>query len=541
MSKINKKDFIFDKKKDETLIKVPGQINGRDFVISNLEGCEVYLMDHIAQIFVDDCKNCTIHIGPVESSIFIRDCQDLKVSAACSQYRISDSSNIDSYVYAMTDPTLEKCRNVRFAPYNFAYPLQNEHFEKAKLDPKTNKWSQIFDFNENKQDPNWFIIPPEEYPGPVQKTVDDLEAEPENPVEVNVEYGGTLNEPILIGSQEAGVGGQEEQGGMMAFDIHTGAQQAAETFEQQVHEPVETHEAHEEQQPEEYHHDEQPQEHDQQEEQPQEHYQQEEQPQEHYQHEEHYQQEEQHHEEEQHYDQGQPQDQGYEQNQDFGQPQAQDFGVHDQGDFGYQSQHQVESTNYQSQPAAADYDDFFGGSGQASQPQAVESSQYTTSSQPVYEAPVSQPVYEAPVSQPAYGGGYGQQAYGGEYDPEEEERLERLRRLEQERFRKLEEKARIERERKQERISNGARELNKFHNEREQQINKRKELNRQNQEIQSQAAQEEYKNPWDKIVANIATKEGEYPGTKDVTRFRQALINKKMDAAKGLNTGMPDF
>ena len=49
--------------------------------------------------------------------------------------------SIDSYVYAMTDPTLEKCRNVRFAPYNFAYPGQNEHFEKAKLDP-SNQYSR---------------------------------------------------------------------------------------------------------------------------------------------------------------------------------------------------------------------------------------------------------------------------------------------------------------------------------------------------------------------------------------------------------------
>jgi len=46
--KLNKKDFIFDSKSNETLIKNPGQINGIDFVISNLNNCEVYLMDRIA-------------------------------------------------------------------------------------------------------------------------------------------------------------------------------------------------------------------------------------------------------------------------------------------------------------------------------------------------------------------------------------------------------------------------------------------------------------------------------------------------------------
>jgi len=33
-------------------------------------------------------------------------------------------------------------------------------------------------------------------------------------------------------------------------------------------------------------------------------------------------------------------------------------------------------------------------------------------------------------------------------------------------------------------------------------------------------------------------KEGEYPGTKDVTRFRQALQNKKIDASKGVEANL---
>jgi hypothetical protein len=37
------------------------------------------------------------------------------------------------------------------------------------------------------------------------------------------------------------------------------------------------------------------------------------------------------------------------------------------------------------------------------------------------------------------------------------------------------------------------------------------------------------KNPWEKIADNIALKEGEYPGTKDVARMRQAILNKKQD------------
>ena len=49
-AKLNRKDFIFEKKKNETLTKVPGQINGLDFLISNLEDCEVFIMDYTAQV-----------------------------------------------------------------------------------------------------------------------------------------------------------------------------------------------------------------------------------------------------------------------------------------------------------------------------------------------------------------------------------------------------------------------------------------------------------------------------------------------------------
>lgn len=36
-------------------------------------------------------------------------------------------------------------------------------------------------------------------------------------------------------------------------------------------------------------------------------------------------------------------------------------------------------------------------------------------------------------------------------------------------------------------------------------------------------------NPWEKITRNIALKAGEYPGKADVTRMREAIVNKKSD------------
>jgi protein XRP2 len=83
---------MFKNLSDQTLIKVPGQINGIDFCIMNLQNCEVYLMDRIAQIFVDDCTNCKIFTGPIEGSIFVRGCENVQFTAAAQQVRISNSN-----------------------------------------------------------------------------------------------------------------------------------------------------------------------------------------------------------------------------------------------------------------------------------------------------------------------------------------------------------------------------------------------------------------------------------------------------------------
>lgn len=46
--------------------------------MSDLHGCDVYLLDVSGQVLVDDCSDCTFFVGPVSGSVFIRDCSDCK-------------------------------------------------------------------------------------------------------------------------------------------------------------------------------------------------------------------------------------------------------------------------------------------------------------------------------------------------------------------------------------------------------------------------------------------------------------------------------
>ena len=46
--KLNRADFMFSQKKDEKMMKIPGQIDGRAFNIRYLEDCEASVFDNTA-------------------------------------------------------------------------------------------------------------------------------------------------------------------------------------------------------------------------------------------------------------------------------------------------------------------------------------------------------------------------------------------------------------------------------------------------------------------------------------------------------------
>jgi len=108
-------------------------------------------------------------------------------------------------------------------------------------------------------------------------------------------------------------------------------------------------------------------------------------------------------------------------------------------------------------------------------------------------------------------------------DQEEEIRSAKLRR-------NIEEKMKEEDQLKRERREKAHLILTQMESERRAAIAKKKKMNIENDEDNKQNKNKEnYKTPWDKIIQNIAIKESDYKGAKDVSRFRLALLNKKSD------------
>ena len=201
---------MFKSQKDATLTKKPGDINGIDFMIKDLHGCTVYLLDHTAQIQLDKCTNCKFFIGPIKGSIFIRDCKDCEFSVACSQFRCRDLYNSKVYLFVSNNPCIESSDTLEFAPYNFTYPMMKEHAASAGLKVGENCWDLIHDFTEREDGvKNYTIIEPKNWK--FQKV--PVEGNTEDPSVVfsyPVRYGGTIPDDAFFGHDDDGVA---------AFDI----------------------------------------------------------------------------------------------------------------------------------------------------------------------------------------------------------------------------------------------------------------------------------------------------------------------------------
>lgn len=159
-------------------------------------------------MIVSTAKSFSVHARVPSSSGSVRvhlviSFKGIEISCAASQFRVSDSTDIKAFVYAQSDPALEKVTNIQFAPYNFSYPHIDEHFTKARLNVDLNRWSEVFDFTPNPNHRNWAIMNPQEYPGPVVKQLEEFPDPPPNPVPIPIAYGGSSTKPIVVGSADA--------------------------------------------------------------------------------------------------------------------------------------------------------------------------------------------------------------------------------------------------------------------------------------------------------------------------------------------------
>ncbi|XP_045123423.1 protein XRP2-like [Portunus trituberculatus] len=156
--KVDPADFTLEGLRGEEAGRVPGTINGQQFIIQNCQSSQIFLLDHINTITIDDCSDCTIFIGPTTGSVFVRDCQECVVVGACGQFRTRDCCRLEVYLLCQTQPIIEASSKMKFGCFQAFYPQLKEHFSKASLSVFNNNWSNVYDFTPVDGETNWSTI-----------------------------------------------------------------------------------------------------------------------------------------------------------------------------------------------------------------------------------------------------------------------------------------------------------------------------------------------------------------------------------------------
>ncbi|RVE74055.1 hypothetical protein OJAV_G00037640 [Oryzias javanicus] len=102
--KVDPSHYTLKGLKDVTVGRLPGTLNGEQFVIQECENCNIFVFDHSATITIDDCINCRIVLGP------------------------------------------------------YFYPELAFHFKDAGLSIFNNNWSNIHDFTPVSGENNWSLL-----------------------------------------------------------------------------------------------------------------------------------------------------------------------------------------------------------------------------------------------------------------------------------------------------------------------------------------------------------------------------------------------
>lgn len=101
--------------------------------------------------------------------------------------------------------------------------MLEEHAKQVGFDPAANKWDLIFDFTSKESGKNYEFLEPSEF-SIIEKELEGYD-KPQTVFPYPEKYGGTL-------ANDQNQNAREADDGMMAFSIHTSAQEAAKLLQE---------------------------------------------------------------------------------------------------------------------------------------------------------------------------------------------------------------------------------------------------------------------------------------------------------------------
>jgi len=148
---------------NQLVIRKPGDLQGRDVWLSNLEGCRVILLDRIGALHVHQLKQCEVVVAAVSSSAMLHHCRSCVFTLAVKQLRLHDSDTVALHLHSLSGPIIEHCQRVAFAPNDLHWPEGPELLQQASLGnmAEATAWCEVQDFNwlKRQASPNWRLVP----------------------------------------------------------------------------------------------------------------------------------------------------------------------------------------------------------------------------------------------------------------------------------------------------------------------------------------------------------------------------------------------
>lgn len=112
----------------------------REFRLSNLSNCRVYLQGKFTTLYVNKLRNCHVYAGPVTGSVLIEEVQGSLFMLASHQIRIHSTTATDFYLRVRSRPIVEYTKGIRFAPYAFHYSGIEKDLQAANLMEETGRY-----------------------------------------------------------------------------------------------------------------------------------------------------------------------------------------------------------------------------------------------------------------------------------------------------------------------------------------------------------------------------------------------------------------
>jgi hypothetical protein len=129
---------------DSVLVRDAHDLEDREYMLSNLSNCKVYLKGKCRALFVNKLRNCQVYAGPVTGAVLVEDVDRSILMLASHQIRIHSTKYTDFYLRVRSRPIVENTRAVRFAPYAFRYSGIEKDLQNANLLEETGRITQLY-------------------------------------------------------------------------------------------------------------------------------------------------------------------------------------------------------------------------------------------------------------------------------------------------------------------------------------------------------------------------------------------------------------